>query len=197
MKMKVAGFVYLQNIGLNRIPSSAVLSYDFLRSICGPIGLGRTVMASTQWESVLYDPSTGEIRERMLQGVWADVLAQGAVYRRIDAVDPRCDTEGIVDYILRNYAVASQTQNVLFGWDKRVAEAEQRHRETLKIWLRDPKTREPSEQMGGAGFVDWVRGLFRSKNKGVPPQQVPLFSSRFFLEADFCYPCDTLSRVSD
>ena len=172
IKMKIAGFVFLQNIGLNRIPSSAVLSCGFLRSICGPIGLGRTVMASTQWESVLYDPSTGEIRERMLQGVWADVLAQGAAYRRIDATDPKCDTDGIVDYILRKYAVASQTQNALSGWDKRVAEAEQRHKETLKTWLQEPHW---TQKVGGC--FNWMRRLFRVKKKGVSQRQVLLFSS--------------------
>jgi hypothetical protein len=164
MKMRVPGFVYLHSISQVRMGSSALLSYELARSICGPIGLKRTVMASTQWEVVLYNLSAGPIRERMLQEAWSEALAQGAVYKCINAMNPQLATEGVVDYILRKYAVAAQTQNELFRWDKREAErlVKERFRERLGIRLgdSDPQTQDLSKEKEEAGFVNWLRGFF-------------------------------------
>ena len=106
--MKVAGLLYLHSIGQNRMTGSSLLTYELFRSICGPLALGRVVMASTQWDTVLYDPSAGPVREGDLKDFWSTTLAQGAVYRRVNAKDPKRDTGAIVDYILQKYALATQ-----------------------------------------------------------------------------------------
>lgn len=171
--MKVAGFVYLQSIGQNRIPASALLSYEIFRSICLPLGPGRTVMASKQWETVLHHPSAGEIREKMLQDVWKDALDQGALYKRIKIMDPKSDTEDIFDYILQNYAsFTTETPNELFEWDKRFAQAEQRLREMVEGALPNPQTQNlpREEEEAAGGFVRWVRGLCCLKNESVSPR---------------------------
>jgi hypothetical protein len=67
MQIKVAGFVYLQSIGANRITDEALLSDDIFRSICGPTALKAAVLASTQWETILHNPAAGPIRENDLK----------------------------------------------------------------------------------------------------------------------------------
>jgi hypothetical protein len=93
-------------------------------------------------------------------------LKQGAVYRRIDAEDPRRDTQDIIDYILRRHVkVTARIQEELVDLNKRVAETEAalKLKETLESWLiEDSRTQEKEEQLK-EGFVDWVKGLFRLK----------------------------------
>jgi hypothetical protein len=98
-------------------------------------------MASTHWETLLHNPAAGPIRENDLKEFLTESLSQGAVYQRIDTVDPRRDIGDIINYILRKRAVATQIQEELVELDKRVAETEaaQKLRETLERWLADPK----------------------------------------------------------
>jgi hypothetical protein len=182
MRLKVAGLVYLHSIGQNRMSGSSLLSHDLFRSICGPVALKTVVMASTQWETILHNPSAGPIREDDLKGFWSDTLNQGAVYRRIDVEDPKRDTQDVIDYILRRHVVTCQIQQELVDLNKRVAETEaaQKLRETLESWLGDPEAHDLSEEKEAklkefrvdGGFVDWVKGLFwlKSHRDGDPPR---------------------------
>jgi hypothetical protein len=105
-------------------------------------------MASTQWETLLHNPTAGPVREKDLKEFWSPVLAQGAVYKRIDVTDPRRDTEEIIDLILRKHAVATKIQTELVELDKRVAETEaaQKLRAKLESWLGDSQTRGLSKE---------------------------------------------------
>jgi hypothetical protein len=141
MQVKVAGLVYLHSIGQNRMGRTSLLAHDLFRSICGPAALGKVVMASTHWETLLHNPAAGPIRENDLKEFLTESLSQGAVYRRIDTTDPMRDTRDAIDYILGENVVATQVQEELVELGKRVAETEaaQKLRETLKSWLADPK----------------------------------------------------------
>jgi hypothetical protein len=141
MHVKVAGLVYLHNIGQTRMGRTSLLGYDLFRRMCGPVALGTVVMASTHWETLLHNPAAGPIREDDLKGFLVESLSQGAVYKRIDATDPRRDIGDVIDYILRKHAVAIQIQEELVELGKRVAETEaaQKLRETLESWLASPK----------------------------------------------------------
>lgn len=137
MQVKVAGLVYLHNIGQNRMGRSSLLGHDLFRRICGPAALGTVVMASTHWETLLHNPAAGPIRENDLKEFLTESLSQGAVYRRIDATDPMRDTRDAIDYILGKNVVTTQVQEELVELGKRVAETEaaQKLRETLGSWL--------------------------------------------------------------
>ena len=139
--MKVTGLVYLHSIGQNRMAGSALLGHKQFRSICGPRALRRVVMASTQWETVSYDPRAGDIREKDLQAFWKETLDQGAIYMRIGATEQerKHDTSAIINHILRKHAVATQIQEELVEEGKRVGETEaaQHLRETLEERLGD------------------------------------------------------------
>jgi hypothetical protein len=126
--MNVAGLVYLQGIGQVRTAGSALLSYELLRGICGPIALGTTVMASILHNSLAGSIQASEPQER-------EALALGAVYKRVNTDDPKRDTENIVDHILEKYKDAN-----LVNWDRRVADGEERLREMLET---HPKTQDP------------------------------------------------------
>jgi hypothetical protein len=141
MQVKVAGLVYLHNIGQNRMGRTSLLAHNLFRGICGPAALGKVVMASTHWETLLHNPAAGPIRENDLKEFLTESLSQGAVYRRIDAIDPRRDIGDVIDYILGKNVIATQVQEELVEQGKRVAETEaaQKLRETLKSWLADPK----------------------------------------------------------
>jgi hypothetical protein len=147
MRLKIAGVVYLHSIGQTRMAGSSLLAYEVFRKICGRDALGTVVMASTQWETLLHNPSAGPVRERDLKRFWSTTLAQGAVYRRIDANDPKRDTEDIIDYILTKHAVATKIQEELVESGKRVAETEaaQTLRETLGRWLGNSQTQDLSK----------------------------------------------------
>jgi hypothetical protein len=141
MQVKVAGFVYLHNIAQNRMGRTSLLAHDLFRRICGSVALGTVVMASTHWEALLHNPAAGPIRENDLKEFLTESLSQGAVYRRIDATDPRRDIGDIIAYILRKRAVATQIQEELVELGKRVAETEaaRKLRETLESWLANPQ----------------------------------------------------------
>jgi hypothetical protein len=139
--VKVAGLVYLHNIGQNRMGRTSLLAHDLFRRICGPPAFGKVVMASTHWETLLHNPAAGPIRENDLKEFLTESLSQGAVYQRIDTADPRRDIGDVIDYILGKNVVATQVQEELVELGKRVAETEaaQKLRETLKSWLADPE----------------------------------------------------------
>ncbi|RXW20931.1 hypothetical protein EST38_g4911 [Candolleomyces aberdarensis] len=141
-------------------------------------------MASTQWETVPYSSSIGPIREKVLIESWSEVLAQGAIYRRI--VDPASDTSDandIIDHILRKHVAATQIQKELVELGKQVAETEVAQNLIMRLesWLWDPQTKylsqEKEEQLKefpvDAGFVDRVKGLFRLKNDRDSPSDPP------------------------
>lgn len=141
MQVKVAGLVYLHNIGQNRMGRTSLLAHDLFHRICGPAALGKVVMASTHWETLLHNPAAGPVREKDLKEFLTESLSQGAVYQRIDATDPRRDIGEVIDYILGKNAVATQVQEELVELGKRVAETEaaQKLRETLESWLANTK----------------------------------------------------------
>jgi hypothetical protein len=137
MQVKIAGLVYLHNIGQNRMGRTSRLGHDLFRRICGLAALGTVVMASTHWETLLHNPAAGPIREKDLKEFLTETLSQGAVYRRIGATDPMRDTRDVIDYILGKNVVATRVQEELVELGKRVAETEaaQKLRETLESWL--------------------------------------------------------------
>jgi hypothetical protein len=175
MQVKVSGLVYLHNIGQVRMGGSSLLTHEIFRSICGPVALGSTVMASSQWDTISSNSPAGEVRERDLKEFWSTTLAQGAVYRRIDAMSPERDTKDIIDYILGKHAMAVQIQKELVELDKRVAETEaaQKFRAKRENFLGEPHTQDLSndkeeelnEFHAGASFVRWVKGLFLLKKR--------------------------------
>lgn len=148
---------------------SSLLSHNLFRSICGPTALKAAVMASTQWDAILHTPSAGPIREKDLKELWSNTLAQGAVYKRIDAEDPRRDTQNVIDYILARHAtVTTQIQHELVDLNKRLAETEaaQKLRETsclvgpqMQVLAQERKKEQLKELHVEAGFGGRVNGL--------------------------------------
>ncbi|RXW23604.1 hypothetical protein EST38_g2276 [Candolleomyces aberdarensis] len=140
-------------------------------------------MASTQWETVLHNPSAGPVREGELKEFWKEALDQGAIYRRIGVTEPERDTNDIIEYILKKHAVATQIQKELVELGKRVAETEaaQKLREKLESWLGDPQTKDLSQEKEEQlkefpvddGFVDRVKRLFRLKSDSSSPCDLP------------------------
>ncbi|KAJ2915647.1 hypothetical protein MD484_g4777, partial [Candolleomyces efflorescens] len=93
-------------------------------------------MASTQWDTLQDSPaSPGTVREEDLKEFWTVVLAQGAVYKRVE--DPTRDAREIIDHILEKHAAAIQIQRELVELDKRVVDtqAAKTIKETLGKWL--------------------------------------------------------------
>ncbi|KAJ2916905.1 hypothetical protein MD484_g3533, partial [Candolleomyces efflorescens] len=137
MEVKIAGLVYLHSISHNRMGKSSRLGHDLFHAICGPNALGAVVMASTHWDTLLHNPTAGVIREGDLKQFWGESLSMGAVYKRIDATDPRRDINDIIDFILEKHAVITRVQEELVELDKRVYETEAAHklREALRSWF--------------------------------------------------------------
>ncbi|KAJ2915646.1 hypothetical protein MD484_g4776, partial [Candolleomyces efflorescens] len=140
-RMKVAGFVYLHSIGQPRMTGSALLAYQLFCSMCGPIALGSVVLASTQWDTLVHNPSVGPVREKDLKEFWSTSLAQGATYKRVGVVNPKRDTEDIIEHILRKNPIATQIQEELVQLSKRVVqtEAAQTLRAMLGTQRGDPR----------------------------------------------------------
>jgi hypothetical protein len=177
-EIKIAGLVYLHSINNPRMCPSAILGHELFSRICGPVALGRVVMASTQWETLVYNPAIGPIREKDLKEFWAESIDRGAVYKRIDAPDPKGDIVKVIDHILEEHAVATQIQEELVELCKRVAEtgAPWKLREMLERWLGDSKMQELSQEreeqlkefLVEPGLVDRIKGLFRLKSHRSP-----------------------------
>ncbi|KAJ2915651.1 hypothetical protein MD484_g4773, partial [Candolleomyces efflorescens] len=111
--------IYLHNIANTRMGGTALNSYDLFRQMCGKDALNRVVLATTHWEGI--DPEIGKEREEdLVNEFWAEALANGATYRRLQI--PECDAGDIIEHILMNQfePIAIQIQKGMVDQRKRV-----------------------------------------------------------------------------
>ena len=139
--MRVAGIIYLHDITLTRMHSTALKDLSMFVNICGDEALRNVVLGTTKWDNVVLEEGQG--REQDLRGMfWRKMVHQGSVIMRVHA-DSSSAWE-IINHILKNDKVEFvRIQEELLELQKVIPDTDAGR--TLRQWLEG--RREELEQI--------------------------------------------------
>ena len=139
--MRVAGIIYLHDITLTRMHSTALKDLSMFVNICGDEALRNVVLGTTKWDNVVLEEGQG--REQELRNrYWRKMVHQGSVIMRVHA-DSSSAWE-IIHHILKNNKVEFlRIQEELLELQKVTPDTDAGR--TLRHWLE--RCREELEQI--------------------------------------------------
>ena len=139
--MRVAGIIYLHDITLTRMHSTALKDLSMFVNICGDEALRNVVLGTTKWDNVVLEEGQG--REQELRNrYWRKMVHQGSVIMRVHA--DSSSAREIINHILKNDKVEFvRIQEELLELQKVIPDTDAGR--TLRQWLE--RRREELEQI--------------------------------------------------